>query len=145
VRTERYLVFTLTADMLSVIPLSLWMARPEDLYLPLPSLLLPPLIHAAHGQGKKAAGSLFMRIAMVGGVYLAGRSAEAECAEAELVCLPFGSIMLANLAIVPVVVLDSLLLAQRSVEVPGWSRLPITPSISTGPNGRVSLALGTQF
>lgn len=145
-RTERYLVWTLTADALSIVPLTAWMLRPEDAYLAAPALLLAPLIHVVHGEGGKAAGSLLMRAAMLGGVYLAGRSAEHECDDAEsFLCVPIGSIFLANLAIVPVMVIDSLLLARHVRDDPAWHHLPLVPGVAAGPGGQVSLTLGSQF
>jgi hypothetical protein len=144
--SERYLVWTLTADALSIAPLTMWMFRPEDAYLAAPALLLAPLVHIAHGEGGHAVGSLAMRGAMLGVVYLAGRSAERECDDSESwLCLPIGSIALANLAIIPVILVDSLLLARRVQDDPSWRRLPLVPGVAAGPGGQVSLTLGSQF
>ncbi len=145
-RTERYLVWTLTADALSIAPLTTWMFRPEDAYLAAPALLLAPLVHVAHGEGGRAVGSLLMRGAMLGGVYLAGRTAEHECDDSEsLICVPIGSIFLANLAIIPVILVDSLLLARHVEDDPAWRRLPLIPGVAAGPGGQVSLTLGNEF
>jgi hypothetical protein len=142
VRHERYLGLTLLADLVAIVPLVRWMGRPEDVYLAAPSLVLSPLIHAAHGETEKSMLSLAMRGAMVGLVYLAGRSARDECDDSnELVCVPAGSILLANLAIVPVVLIDSIFLARRVTTVEGWRRLPVIPAVSATADGRRMLTL----
>jgi hypothetical protein len=145
VRHERYLGWTLGADLLSLVPLTSWMFRPEDVYLALPSLVLPPAIHVAHGESRTAAISFLMRGAMIGGVYLAGRSAEEECEDSEtFVCVPMGSFLLAELAIIPVVLVDAFFLARTTGEVEGWHRLPVLPSVSPTPGGGV-LSLTRRF
>jgi hypothetical protein len=145
VRSERYMHWTLLADLAATVPLVLWIVEPEDLYLPVPALTLVPLIHAAHGQTENAGISLLMRTAMVGGVYLASQSAQRECPDDGDLCVPIGSIMLGNAAIVTVVVLDSLLLAKRDVADSDWKRLPLVPGVATGPGGRVTFSIGSQF
>lgn len=147
-RDERYLHWTLLADALSIYPLVRWgIAYQDDIYLPLPALTLSPFIHALHGEGGKAGISLVMRAAMVGGVYAAGQLAKEECSEMEddFLCFPMGSMMLMNLSIVSVVVVDALFLAKRTVGAPEWRGLPLVPSVSAGPGGRVSLTIGSQF
>lgn len=141
---ERYAGIVLASDLISLIPLTYWMFNQRDSYLALPALVLAPAIHVAYGSNDSAAISILMRAAMVSAVYFAGRSAREECDD-ELICLPFGSILLAELAVVPVVVLDSLLLAKRSKPKDGWSRLPVQPSIMTGPEGQRGLSLMGRF
>ncbi len=146
-RSERYMHWTILADLAAVVPLTIWMVEPERLYLPLPALTLVPLIHAAHGRTDNAGISLLMRAGMVGATYLASQAAEQECPDDgdDFICAPVGSIMLGTTAIVTVLVLDSLLLAKRDVEDSAWHRLPLIPGVATGPGGRVTFSLGKQF
>ena len=143
---ERYAGWTLAADAVSLIPLTYWMGRPEDVYFALPSLLLPPIIHLAHGESERAAISLVLRSAMLGGVYLAGRSAQTECDNSsEFVCIPFRSLFLAELAIVPVLAIDALFLARKVRRKESWKRLPLQPSIAATADGRRWLSLSGRF
>jgi hypothetical protein len=146
IRHERYLGWTLLVDAVSIVPLVQWMGRPDDVYLAAPALLAAPLVHLAHGQSEKAAISLLMRGAMIGGVYLAGREARTECSHSDaFLCVPIGSVLLADLAIVPVVVIDSLLLARRTVPEEGWHRLPIMPTAGVTRDGGRVFSLVGQF
>lgn len=145
VEHERYLGWILAADLPSVIPLTYWAFYPEKVYYAAPSLLLPPLIHAAHGEGEKAAISLGLRALMLGGVYLAGRSIREECEDAALGCLPVPSLMLMNLAIVPVLLVDALFLARRERPAEGWRHLPVVPSVSATADGGRALVLSGHF
>jgi hypothetical protein len=145
VHDERYLQWTLPVDLLAMIPLTYWMVRPRDVYLAMPSLVLPPLIHVAHDNARSAAISFVMRAAMVGAVYYAGRSAERECANDEFICVPLGQIMLGELAIMTPIMIDSFLLAKRTRADDGWSRLPLIPSVGPTPGGGVSLTLSTSY
>jgi hypothetical protein len=141
---ERYFGWILVADLVSVVPLVRWMGRPEDLYLAAPAALLPPVIHGLHGEPGNAALSLTLRGAMVGAVYLAGRSAEEECADTDsYICVPMGSFLIADVAIVSVMVIDSIFLARTRRELDGWHRLQLLPSVSA--DGRPSLSLGGRF
>lgn len=143
---ERYLGWILVADLASLVPLVRWMGRPEDVYLAAPAAVLSPVIHVLHGEGAKAALSLTLRGAMLGAVYLAGRSAEEECDDPDTyICVPIGSFMLANVAIVSVMLIDSLFLARRAREVDGWRRLPVLPSVSATPDGGGVMSLGGRF
>lgn len=143
---ERYTGWILAADVASLVPLVRWMGRPEDVYLAAPSALLPPFIHVLHGEPGNAALSLGMRGAMLGAVYLAGRSAESECEDSEdFICVPTRSFLLADVAIVSVVVIDSMFLAWTTSEVDGWHRLPILPSVSATPDGRRVMSLTGRF
>lgn len=141
---ERYAGWIFAADALSIVPLTLWMGRPDDVYLALPGLLLPPIIHAAHGETQTAILSLFMRAAMVGGVYLAGRSIADQCAE-DVFCYPSGAILLAELAIIPVVTIDAVFLARRTVRDESWHGLPMQPSVGVTADGRKWLSLSGRF
>jgi len=143
---ERYFGWILAADLVSLAPLVRWMGRPEDIYLAAPSLLLPPVIHTLYGEPGNAALSLTLRAAMVGAVYLAGRSAEEECEDSEsYICIPVGSFLLADAAIVLVVVTDAVFLARTTRELDAWHRLPVVPSVSLTPDGRPALTLGGHF
>lgn len=141
---ERYVHWMLLVDLPSVYPLTYWAFYPERVYYAAPSLLLPPLIHALHGEGEKALISVGLRSLMLGGVYLAGQAARSEC-EDEFLCFPLGSITLMNLAILPVILVDGLFLARRERPVDGWHRLPVVPSVSSSPYGGKSLVLSGQF
>ncbi len=145
VEHERYFGWIIAADLPSVIPLTYWAFYPEKAYYAAPSLLLPPLIHALHGEGERALISVGLRSLMLGGVYLAGRSIRAECERAEFFCFPLPSMMLMNLAIIPVLLVDALFLARREVPAKGWRRLPVVPSVSAGADGGKSLILSRQF
>jgi hypothetical protein len=81
---------------------------------------------------------------MLAGVYLSGRIARDECDD-ELLCFPVQSIMLMNLAIVPVILVDALFLARREHRVEAWHRLPVVPTVSTTAGGGKSLVLSGQF
>ncbi len=141
---ERYTGWILLADFVSIVPLVRWMGRPEDLYLAAPSLLLGPAIHVLHGQPQSAGLSFTLRLAMLGGVYLAGRSAEAECDDSDdFICVPTGSFFIADAAIVLGVTIDSIFLARRRREVDGWGQLQVLPSVT--PDGRPALSLGGRF
>ena len=143
---ERYLQWTLPVDLLAVIPLTYFMMQPDRYYLAAPSLLLPPLIHVAHGNSDSATISLLMRVAMVGGVYLAGRSAETECNNSDsFVCLPMGSILLGETVMIVPIMLDSFLLAKRTRADDNWSRLPLVPAITPTPGGGMTFGAATQF
>lgn len=143
---ERYLGWILLADLASLVPLVHWMGRPEDVYLAAPALVLPPVIHVLHGEGEKAGLSLTLRGAMLGAVYLAGRSAEEECDDPDTyICVPIGSFMLANVAIVSVLLIDSFFLARTTRELDGWRRLPVLPSVSATPDGGGVMSLGGRF
>ena len=142
VRHQRYFGWILAADLVAIVPLAYWIFRPEDVYLAMPSLILPPAIHVAYGQPRTAAISFLMRAAMLGGVYLAGRSAEAECDDSSsFVCVPIGSLILADVAVTSVVIVDAMVLARRTRDDEGWHRLPVVPSVSATPQGGVMLNL----
>jgi hypothetical protein len=143
-RHERYMVWTLLADFATLVPLVSWMGRPDDVYLAAPSLAVVPLIHVLHGEHESAGISLVMRGAMVGLVYLAGRNAREEC-EDELICVPIGSVLISQAAIIPTILIDSLFLARREREVPGWRRMPIVPSVGVTRDGGGVLTLGGEF
>jgi hypothetical protein len=141
---ERYTGWILLADFVSIVPLVRWMGRPEDVYLAAPSLILPPVIHVLHGQPQNAGLSFILRLAMVGGVYLAGRSAESECNDSDsYICVPVGSFFIADAAIVLGVTIDSIFLARRRRAVDGWDRLQVLPTVT--PDGRPALSLGGRF
>jgi hypothetical protein len=141
---ERYTGWILLADLFSIVPLVRWIGRPEDIYLAAPSLLLPPVIHVLHGQPRSAGLSFTLRAAMLGGLYLAGRSAEAECNDSDdYICVPIGSFFIADAAIVLAVTIDSILLARRRRAVEGWDRLRILPSVTQ--DGRPAVSLGGRF
>jgi hypothetical protein len=142
---ERYMGWMLGADALGLVPLVNFMVKPERPYYALPSLLLPPLVHVAHGEVGKAAGSLAMRGAMLAVVYAAGRNAENECDGQQFICYPFGSFMIANLAIVTVVVIDSTLLARRRRPDSTWSRMRMLPTVSSNANGDAVLGVAGRF
>jgi len=138
---ERYLGWTLLADAAGLVPLVQWMVRPEQTYLALPSLVLPPLVHVAHGQNGKAVASLAMRGAMLAVVYAAGRSLEDGC-EGELVCVPLGPLMLANAAITLTIVTDAIFFARRQRPDGTWRRLQILPTVT--PQG-AGVGIGGRF
>lgn len=143
---DRYTAWVLGSELVSIFPLTEWMTDPDKFYFAMPSLLLSPMIHAAHGEIPKAAGSLAMRGAMLGGMYLARESAEAECEGSEdWICVPVGSILLVMLAYVTVTTVDAAFLAKRTRRAEGWDRLPVKPSIGMAPDGRTWLSLGGSF
>jgi hypothetical protein len=143
---ERYMHWTLLADAAAIVPLTHWMGRPSDVHLALPSLLLPPLIHLAHGESDNAAISFVLRGLMIGGVYLAARNAETECDNSDsFICVPIGSILLAGLAITTVVTVDSIFLAKATRRDQRWYNLPVQPSVGVTPNGGGYLSLSGQF
>ncbi|HEX5058244.1 MAG TPA: hypothetical protein VFV99_02735 [Kofleriaceae bacterium] len=143
---ERYVQWTLPVDLLAVIPLTYFMVQPDRYYLAAPSLLLPPLIHVAYGNSESATISVLMRVAMVGGVYLAGRSAEDECNNSEsFVCLPMRSILLGETAMILPIMIDSFYLAKRTRGDDNWNRLPIVPSVAPMPGGGMTFGAATQF
>jgi hypothetical protein len=143
---ERYAHWTLLADFAAVVPLTYWMFRPDDAYLAVPALLLTPAIHTLHGESGNALISLVLRGAMIGGVYLAGRSAEAECdRDADLVCLPFGSIMIGALAMTLPITIDAVFLARATRRAEGWQGLPVQPTIGVSADGRTWLSVGGRF
>ena len=132
--------------MLAVIPLTYFMVHPDRYYLAAPSLLLPPLIHVAYGNSESATISLLMRVAMVGGVYLAGRNAETECDSSDsFICVPIGSIILGETAMIIPIMIDSFVLARRSRPADNWDRLPIVPTVAPTPGGGISFGAATQF
>ena len=143
---ERYLHWTLPVDLLAVIPLTYFLVRPDDYYLAAPSLLLPPLIHIAHGNSESAAISFAMRVAMVGGVYLAGRHAENECNNSDsFLCFPIQSLIIAEVVMLTPIMVDSFFLARRTRSDDGWSRLPIMPTVAPVPGGGVSFGAASRF
>lgn len=143
---ERYAHWTLLADAAAVVPLVYWMWRPDDVYLAAPALLLPPLIHIAEEESEHAVVSLLMRGAMVGAVYLAGRSAETECDNSdEFICVPIRSFILAQAAMVSVITIDAVFLARSTRRKDSWYRLPLQPAVGVSGDGRAWLSVGGQF
>ena len=145
IRHQHYGWMLLVADLAGTVFLASWMGRREDVYLVAPSLAAGPLLHAAHGEYQTAGISLLMRTAMIGGVYLASRSLEDEASGCdEFVCVPLRSVLLAELAIIPVVVIDAAWLARRTIDVDGWHRLPVISAGIDRTGGRY-LTLTTPF
>jgi len=143
---DRYTAWMIGADLVSIFPLTEWVIDPDKFYFAAPSLLLGPMIHAAHGELPKAAGSLAMRGAMLGVMYLARESADAECAGSESwICVPIGSILLMTVAYVSVTTIDAAFLAKRARRADGWDRLPVKPSFGMSADGRTWLSLGGSF
>ena len=143
IRQERYLGWTLTADIAS---LFYWFAGPYDIYHAAPMLLLTPLIHTAHGEFRSAAISLAMRLAMYGTLYYAGRLADREC-EAQsrgYFCFPLATFMLVDAVISSVIVVDSVILARRDVPAQEWYRLPLLGAVADA-DGRRMLTLTGRF
>lgn len=139
---ERYGGWILLADLLSIVPLTYWMVRPKDAYLAAPALLLAPAIHVTKGEPDRAATSLILRSLMVGGVYLAGKAARKEC-ENDIFCYPLGTVMLAELAIIPVMVVDAIFLARTTRPERSWHRLPaMRPALVPAPGGASLGVLG---
>src|SRR5262245_18700267 len=146
-RDERYFGWTLAADLVSIVPLIAWAQDPEKVYYAAPSLLLVPAIHALHGEYNSTAISLGMRTAMLGLVYLTTFTADRECQSrrsGDYVCIPFGTLILLDLAIVTPVVLDSTWLARRARPAPEWYRLPL-PGATVGANGGRFFTLTARF
>ncbi|MBX3154884.1 MAG: hypothetical protein KF773_02705 [Deltaproteobacteria bacterium] len=139
---ERYVAPMLVADVVGVVPLVHWMFQPDKTYLALPTLFLPPLVHVAYGEPAKAVGSLAMRGALLAAVYAAGTSIKEECSDA-FICLPFSQMMLANAAIVTVIVVDAFLLARRRRPERAWSNLRLLPSVT--PAGDATLGVSGRF
>jgi hypothetical protein len=138
---ERYGHWVLLADLIAIVPLTYWMARPKDAYLAAPALVLAPAIHIAYGEPDKAAISAALRGLMVAGVYYAGKNLRTEC-EGELFCYPFGTLLLAELAIIPAVVIDSIFLARSAKPEKNWHRLPMRPTAYPTPGGAALGLLG---
>ena len=142
VRQERYLGWTLTADVLS---LFFWLGHADEAYGAVPMMLLTPLIHTAHGEYRSAGISLGMRLALWGGLYFAGRLAREECdAQSGYFCLPLGTLLLIDAAISSVVVVDSVVLARRDRPAREWQRLPMLGA-AVDPEGRRMLTLTGRF
>ena len=126
---DRYFLSVFGVDLLAVGPLTYWEYHRDQLWLPLPALLAAPLVHLAHGEPRKSGISFAMRAAMVGAVYLAGEEAKSECNSQGYICLPLKSLLISELAVVTVVVTDSILIARTSRPDSRWRVLPtITPS-----------------
>jgi len=127
-RDQRYLGWTIAADALSVGPLLYWTARPKNVYLAAPALLLVPTIHAAHGETRTAVISFAMRGGMLGLAYLANRWANHQCTSSsgsqEDFCVPLGPLILLDIGVVIPMVVDSVQLARRRRPAPEWDRLP---------------------
>jgi len=145
VRHVRYAWATLAADLVSIYPLLQFMVKPDQPYLAVPALVLAPAIHVGYGESDKAAVSLILRGAMIGGVYLAGRAIERECRNDEFICIPLGPILLANLAITTVVTVDAVFLARTTRAEHGWGRLPVLPTVSAGAEGTRVLGVSGAF
>jgi len=141
-RQERYLGWTLSADVLS---LFFWLGRPDEVYGAAPMMLLTPLIHTAHGEYGSAGISLGMRLALWGGLYVADRLARRECeAQSGDFCFPLGTFLLIDLAVSGVVVVDAVILARQTKPAPEWSRLPMLGA-AVDPQGRRLLTLTGRF
>jgi hypothetical protein len=144
VRDDRYIGWTLAADVVSLVPLVVWMFEPERLYLAAPALVLCPTIHAAHGEMRSAGISLAMRATMLGGAYLVGRWSENECDRStNYFCAP-ATLALADLAIVPVILIDSAFLARTTRPAPEWFQLPLLSAALDG-GGRRLVTLTARF
>ncbi len=142
IRPERYLGWTLTADILSLL---FWLGRPDEVYGAAPMMLLTPLIHTAHGEFRSAGISLGMRLALWGGLYFAGRLAREECeAQSAYFCFPLGTLLLIDVAVSSVVVLDAIILARQDRPAPEWSRLPMLGA-AVDAEGRRLLTLSGRF
>ena len=126
---ERYFGTMFVVDVASVLPLTYWTLHTNLWYLPLPALVLPPLVHLAHGQTQSAAISLAMNGAMIGLVSAAYKSGVNECdSSPSSLCIPLASITIATLATTMAVLVDSLVLARESHPVDGWRQLRVLPS-----------------
>ena len=142
IRQERYLGWTLTADVLS---LFFWLEHPDKVYGAAPMMLLTPLIHTAHGEFRSAGISLGMRLALWGGLYFADRLIREECdGQAGYYCFPIGTLLLINMAVSSVVVVDAIILARQSRPASEWRRLPILGAAADG-DGRRMLTLSGRF
>ena len=142
IRQERYLGWTLTADIAS---LYYRLTDPDDIYHAAPMLLLTPLIHSAHGEFRSAAISLGMRLAMYATLYYADRLADRECGSTrEDFCFPVGTFVLVVGAISSVIVVDSVILARRDVPAEEWQRLPMLGAVADA-DGRRMLTLSGRF
>ncbi len=146
-RDERHFGWTLAADAVSVVPLLAWAGHPEKLYYAAPALLLCPAIHALHGEYRSAAISFVMRTAMLGLVYLASVTADREChseGSGDYICIPIGTLVLLDLAIVTPMVIDSVWLARTARPASEWYRLPL-PGATVGANGGRLFTLTARF
>jgi hypothetical protein len=144
-RDERYLGWTLAADAVSQIFLVGWMGHPRNYWEAGPALLMVPTIHALHGEFRSAGISIVMRAAMIGLVYLAGQTAERECrGSGEYICIPIGSFVLAETAIIVPVVIDSVVLARRRRPAEGWEQLPLLGATVDRGGGHL-LTLSARF
>jgi hypothetical protein len=147
-RDERYFGWTLAADAVSLVPLIAWAGHHEKVYYAAPALLLSPIIHSLHGEYRSAAISFAMRTAMLGLVYLAGLTADRECQSSrgseDFICIPFGTLVLLDLAIVTPVVIDSAWLARTARPASEWYRLPL-PGATAGANGGRLFTLTARF
>jgi hypothetical protein len=144
-RDERYFGWTLAADAVSIVPLVVWGAHPEKFYYAAPALLLVPAIHALHGENRSAAISFMMRTAMLGLVYLARFTSDQECqGSGDDICVPIGTLVLLDLAIVMPIVIDSAWLARTRQPAEGWNRLP-SPGATVGANGGRLFTLTARF
>jgi hypothetical protein len=142
IRQERYLGWTLTADIASM---AYWLGGPYDIYHAAPMLLLTPLIHTAHGEFRSAAISLGMRLAMFGTLFYADRLADRECGSPrEDICFPVGTFLLVDAVIFTVIVVDSAILARRAVPAEEWERLPMLGAVADA-DGRRMLTLSGRF
>lgn len=148
-RHETYWLWSLAANTVAVVPLFYWLERPEDIKLTAPALLLPPAVHAVHGEGRTAAVSLAMHAAMIGAVYLVGRGAENDdgCGSTRIAsCLPWKWLFLTELAVIPVVVVDTVFMAQRARPASEWNRLPLLgATVSAGGGGGGMLTMSGRF
>ena len=147
-RNETYWLWSLAANAVSVVPLVYWLERPEDIKLTAPALLLPPAVHAVHGEGRTAAVSLAMHAAMIGAVYLVGRGAANDDCESTGIasCLPWKWLFLTELAVIPVIVVDTVFMAQRARPASEWNRLPLLgATVSAGGGGGGMLTMSGRF
>jgi hypothetical protein len=143
---ERYAGSMLLADAVSIVPLVTWMTDPDRLYLAAPALVLPPLVHALHGETDKAIGSLLMRAALLAIVYGAGESGRDSCAEPNaLLCVPIAQIMIASAATSAVIITDACLLGRRRRPDPGWGYLRVLPTAGPTPSGGGMFGLAGRF
>jgi hypothetical protein len=130
---DRYFLSMFATDLVALVPVTYWMSHPDASWAALPSLVLPPLVHVAHGEPRTAGISFAMRAAMVGVVYIAGQDAKSECASSDqLFCVPLGPLLIANTAIVLTVVTDAILLARTSRPDSRWHDLRVLPTVGPG-------------
>jgi hypothetical protein len=126
---DRYFGTMLAVDLVAVVPLTYWSFHTDRWYLPLPALVLPPLVHLAHGQTQSAAISFAMNGAMIGLVSAASTSGLNECrSSSDVICVPFASILLASTATTLAILVDSLVLARESRPADRWRQLRVLPS-----------------